>query len=162
MFCNNCGSELQANQAICPRCSVPVARGYLQRSRVESHLSVLGVLWIAYGIMHAIGACAVYFARYFVFGGYGPPESQVPWFIGPVLQAVAIFLLVTGIIGLVAGVGLIRAELWARPLIIALAFVSLLNAPFGTALGVYTLWVLLGTGSATEYERVSALKAAAP
>jgi hypothetical protein len=33
-----------------------------------------------------------------------------------------------------------------------LAFISLFNVPFGTALGVYTLWVLLPGSSQEEYE----------
>lgn len=160
MFCNNCGNELQPNQAICPRCSVPVAGRYVQRSRIETHLTVLGILWIAYGVMHAAGACALFFVRNFIFGGvWTPPDA--PFFVGGILHAVAIILLVTGIIGLAAGIGLMRAELWARPLIIALAILSLLNAPFGTALGIYSLWVLVPGESATEYERLSAARATA-
>jgi hypothetical protein len=160
MFCNNCGNELQPNQVICPRCSVPVAGRYVQRSRLETHLTVLGILWIAYGVMHVAGACAIYFARTFVFGGaWTPPDA--PFFVGSILHAVSIILLVTGVIGFAAGIGLMRAELWARPLIIALGIISLLNAPFGTALGIYSLWVLLPGNSATEYERLSALRAAA-
>jgi hypothetical protein len=157
MFCNNCGNELQPNQAICQRCSSPVAGRFYQRTRIETHLTVLAVLWIAYGVMHVAGACALYFVRHFVFGGgWTPPDA--PIFVGSILHAVSILLLVTGVVGFAAGIGLMRAELWARPLIVALAIISLLNAPFGTALGIYTLWVLLPSDSATEYERLSAAR----
>ena len=160
MFCNNCGNQLEPNQVICPRCSVPVAGRYVQRSRIETHLTVLGILWIAYGVMHLAGACALFFVRNFVFeGAWTPPNA--PFFVGGILHAVTIILAVTGAIGLLAGIGLMRAELWARPLIIALGIISLLNAPFGTALGIYTLWVLLGGNSATEYERLAAARASA-
>jgi hypothetical protein len=155
MYCNNCGNELQANQAICPRCSTPVRGAYVQRNRVETHLTVLGILWIAYGVLHVFGAGAMYFVRYIAFGGdWTPPNA--PFFVGGIIHAMVIFLAVTGVVGLAAGVGLMRAELWARPLIIALGIISLLNAPFGTALGIYTLWVLLGSSSSADYERLSA------
>lgn len=157
MFCNNCGNQLEPNQAICPRCSVPVAGRYVQRSRIETHLTVLGILWIAYGLMHIVAFCAMYFVRNIAFrGDWTPPGA--PFFVGGIMHALVIFLGVTGAVGLGAGIGLMRAELWARPLIIALAIVSLPNAPFGTALGIYTLWVLLGGNSSSDYERLSAAR----
>ncbi|MBV8206140.1 MAG: zinc ribbon domain-containing protein [Acidobacteria bacterium] len=158
MFCNNCGNELQGNQAICPRCSAPVLGRYVQPNRIERHLTVLGILWIAYGVLHVGGGLAMFFVRMFVFGGVWSPPGA-PFFVGTILHAVTVFLLVTGFVGLFAGIGLMRAELWARPLIIGLAILSLLNVPFGTALGIYTLWALVGGNSATEYERMSAARA---
>ena len=155
MYCNNCGNELQANQAICPRCSTPVRGAYVLRNRVETHLTVLGILWIAYGVLHIFSAFGLYVARYVAFeGSWTPPGA--PFFVGVLLHVIVIFLVVTGVVGLAAGVGLMRAELWARPLIIALGIISLINAPFGTALGIYTLWALLGSSSSADYERLSA------
>jgi hypothetical protein len=49
---------------------------------------------------------------------------------------------------------LLQREPWARTLAVVLGFVSLFfNVPFGTALGIYTLWVLLPAESDIEYER---------
>ena len=45
--------------------------------------------------------------------------------------------------GFVAGVGLLGFKPWARVLTIILSAIELLNVPFGTALGVYGLWILL-------------------
>jgi hypothetical protein len=36
-----------------------------------------------------------------------------------------------------------------------LGFISLFNIPFGTALGIYTLWVLLPAASDEEYRALS-------
>src|SRR5215469_12261498 len=98
MFCNNCGFELQSNQAICPRCSTPVAGRYVQRTRIETHLTVIGILWIAYGLLHAAGALALYFVRTIIFGGAWTPPPDAPLFVGTLLHALAIFLGVTGVI----------------------------------------------------------------
>jgi hypothetical protein len=38
---------------------------------------------------------------------------------------------------------------------IVLGILALFHPPFGTALGIYTLWVLLPTESAAEYDRMS-------
>jgi hypothetical protein len=43
----------------------------------------------------------------------------------------------------VAGIGLLQLRPWARSLGIVLLTLSLFNAPVGTALGIYGLWVLL-------------------
>jgi hypothetical protein len=43
---------------------------------------------------------------------------------------------------------------------LVLGFLSLFNIPFGTAVGVYTLWVLLPAQSQQEYENLVAARAA--
>jgi hypothetical protein len=46
-------------------------------------------------------------------------------------------------------------------LAIVLAFFALFHVPFGTALGIYTLWVLLPSEADREYEEQSRAKLAA-
>jgi hypothetical protein len=36
-----------------------------------------------------------------------------------------------------------------------MGFLSILSLPFGTALGIYTIWVLLSAGAGQEYERLA-------
>ncbi len=43
---------------------------------------------------------------------------------------------------------------------LVLGFISLFNVPFGTAVGVYTLWVLLPAQSQEEYDALVAARAA--
>jgi len=52
-------------------------------------------------------------------------------------------LMIAAVVGLMAGWGLLQRAPWARLLALILAFLALFNVPFGTAIGVYTLWVLL-------------------
>ena len=61
-------------------------------------------------------------------------------------------MLAKAALGFVAGWGLLQRERWARILALVLAFISLFNVPFGTAVGVYTMWVLLPGDSEQEYE----------
>jgi hypothetical protein len=51
--------------------------------------------------------------------------------------------------------GLSERQPWARPLGIVLGVFALLRFPFGTALGLYTLWVLLPAPSRREYEQIA-------
>jgi ABC-type spermidine/putrescine transport system permease subunit II len=72
----------------------------------------------------------------------------------------AFFVLAKAVVGLIAGVGLLQRAPWARILALVLAFLSLINPPFGTALGIYTLWVLLPSASEEEYQRYQTASAA--
>lgn len=73
-------------------------------------------------------------------------------FIRPLLSAIAIVLLCKAAVGIAAGLGLLQRQDWGRILAIVLGVISLINIPFGTALGVYTLWVLVSPGADQEYQ----------
>jgi len=60
----------------------------------------------------------------------------------------------TGVLGLAAGWGLLQRESWARMLAIVLGVLNLLDPPFGTSVGIYTLWVLLPGDSEREYREL--------
>jgi hypothetical protein len=49
-----------------------------------------------------------------------------------------------------------QRQSWARVLAIVLGIVGLLSLPLGTALGIYTLWALLGRDADAEYQQMSA------
>jgi len=44
---------------------------------------------------------------------------------------------------LIGGLGLLKLKSWARYLVLVLGFLNLPGIPVGTALGIYTIWVLL-------------------
>jgi hypothetical protein len=56
----------------------------------------------------------------------------------------------------VTGYGLLKVRSWGRVMALVMGFLMLLDFPFGTALAVYTLWVLLPTEAGEEYQRISA------
>jgi hypothetical protein len=63
-------------------------------------------------------------------------------------------LVVRTILALVAAWGLVERTQWGRIVAIVAAFLSLLKFPFGTAIGIWTLVVLLGYRNATLYEQI--------
>ena len=69
--------------------------------------------------------------------------------------SLGIVLAFFGVLHLVLAWGLFEREPWARFLGLALGFLALLRFPLGTALGIYTLWVLLPENSGSEYERLA-------
>jgi hypothetical protein len=69
--------------------------------------------------------------------------------------SLGIVLAFFGVLHLVLAWGLFERESWARMLGLVLGFLGLLRFPLGTALGIYTLWVLLPEESGREYERLA-------
>jgi len=90
---------------------------------------------------------------------WAPPEAPTG-FLRPLLSVVAILILAKAACGFITGWGLLHREPWARVMALVLAFISLFNIPFGTAVGVYTMWVLLPGQSQQEYDTVVAERAA--
>ncbi len=72
------------------------------------------------------------------------------------LPVVTIAIYLRAILGALTGIALLRRERWGRTLALVVAILSLIKFPFGTALGIYTLWVLVPAQSAQEYELVAA------
>jgi hypothetical protein len=81
-------------------------------------------------------------------------------FMSAICTTIGILILAKAACGFIAGRGLMQHEPWARTVALVLAFLSLFNIPFGTALGIYTMWVLLPGGSQQEYEALVETRAA--
>jgi len=153
MFCDACGATLQASQGYCVRCGKQVIGTITPGTgRVARHTHLLGILWIAYSVVSLlIGVMAVIFAH-MMLGRFGPEMPNAPpIFVRPLMQLVGIFFLCKAGVGIAAGWGLMQREQWARTVAIILGVISLFNVPFGTALGIYTLWVLLSPNADQEY-----------
>jgi hypothetical protein len=115
---------------------------------MTTHVKVLGVLYI---VLSALTLCAALFIGLSVgvasgiVGQTAPPEDAAVALpiIGVAGTALVVFLLALSLPGLLTGIGLVKFQPWARILGIVLSAINLINIPFGTALGIYGLWVLL-------------------
>ena len=153
------GTEVREGQNFCPSCGRSFASAQAlpagQHTRVASHLKTLGILWLAYSILHLIPTGAM-----LIFGTVGPPwwrhEAHVPPFVGPMIVALGGLGAVLALLGILAGWGLLERRSWARSVAIVLGCLALLSIPFGTALGIYTLWVLIPAASKQEYRGMAA------
>ena len=166
MYCDGCGTTVQPGQAFCSRCGKqilgPVAVMQQRPGRVQGHLHLLGILWLAISAFNTIGGVILYVLANTLFAhlnGGGPGGHTA--FLRPLLSVVGIFILAKAACGFMAGWGLMQREPWARVIALVLGFISLFNIPFGTAVGVYTLWVLLPAQSQEEYDALVAARAAA-
>jgi hypothetical protein len=115
-----------------------------------SHVKVLGILHIVFGalgILVALGLLLLFGGLAGVIGVAGDTARENRAAAAGVLSiigAVVFFvILLLSLPGLIAGIGLLQFRPWGRILGIVISALDLIHVPFGTALGVYGLWVLL-------------------
>ncbi len=84
MYCDGCGAPVQAGQAFCSRCGKqfvgPVTALPSSTGRVQRHVHLLGILWLALSAFNAIGGVVVYIIANTLFapgGGTGAPARAL-------------------------------------------------------------------------------------
>jgi hypothetical protein len=121
-----------------------------RQGRIAGHVRLLGILWLALSALRLIpGLFLMAFANTRAFG------PGIPLFLHELLPGIGMVFLVCAGIGIAAGAGLLTQQPWARMLAIIFGAISLIDIPFGTAIGIYTLWVLLPAESEQEYKMMS-------
>jgi hypothetical protein len=161
-FCAKCGAQIAAAQpmyAAYPQPPVPMLA-----PRVQRNLQTLGILWCVFGAYRVIGGLAgMFFLRMMTlrgFVGYDWPFSVhghgfgSPW-MGALLPFVAAYTVVMAALAVLVGYSLLTRRPWGRMLAIILGILTLLKPLFGTALGIYTLWVLAPGASGLEYDAIA-------
>lgn len=159
MFCDRCGAQLLETNRFCPTCGKPVVGNMPLmpvQSRIAGHIRMLGILWLALSGMLLVGGCVmlIMFRGSGMFDRGFPPGA--PPFVQDMLHFIGMILLGGGALGAIAGWGLLDRQAWGRTLSIVLScFALVLFVPFGTLLGIYTLWVLLPAQSEEEYRKMA-------
>lgn len=158
MYCDACGARLEEGQNFCRACgkavgAAPAAVVRPPERRVAAHLRVLAVLWIARGVLNLIpGIFLVSFSRW-RFPMEMPVDVQS--FVHPLLSSIGWVLLAAAAACFVAAWGLLERASWARIFTIIVGAISLVEVPLGTAIGIYSLWVLLPESSEIEYREMA-------
>lgn len=162
MYCSTCGTQLVSDQTFCPQCGravPPPPRIPGMEFALESYrgkIRALSIVWFVYaGISLILGFAGLSFARAFFGSHFGPftNHPMPPGFL-PLFHLAWIAVSVRSILGAVAGWGLLEHAPWGRVMAMIVAFLSLLHFPLGTALGIWTLVVLLGYRNSMLYEQL--------
>ena len=108
---------------------------------MKKHIDVLGYLYLALGALGLLAALVTFFA--IVGGGQLADDPDAEAVTSGVGSLISLFIALISLPNLLAGYGLLKRRSWARGLALVLGFINLFNVPLGTALGIYTFWVLL-------------------
>lgn len=122
---------------------------------MERHVDVLAILATLWGALASVLAISMLLLAAGALGGLaGPawPGGALAAGLAGALAFVGAFALAWGGVHVWAGMLLRRRRPFGRVLMLALGLVNLLVLPFGTALGVYALWVLLSNDARRLFE----------
>ena len=112
---------------------------------MKNHVTAVAVLQLGMGVFGFIAACILLVVMIgpglLVVGIEG--DTMPLTILTAISSALAGMLVIFSIPNVVAGVGLLLWKNWARYLTMVIAVLQLFNIPIGTAVGVYSLWVLL-------------------
>jgi hypothetical protein len=130
---------------------------------VATQVDFLGVLFVVWGLLTtlvgvstlALGVGAVALIASAGREGAGQVAAGLTAFA---FTALALIAILWGAAHVVVGVPLRRHRPWARLTALMLGSVDLLLLPYGTALGVYAMWVLLSESGKKLFEQPSAAR----
>jgi hypothetical protein len=174
MVCQACGTPIGEGVHFCPKCGAqavmarplypqPTMPMYLPR--VQRNLQTLGILWCVLGVYRVVsGLIGMIFLRAMTTHNFGDDGWMfgshwhgpfAPMWIGGLWPIVAVATVFSAALALIAGYGLLNRRPWGRIVAIIAAILALLKFPFGTALGIYTLWALAPGASGLEYDSIA-------
>lgn len=108
-------------------------------------MTVVGVLQIGLGALKVLAALTLFviIVGGGLLGGIISGE-RIPIAVTAIVGTVmALWLGVLAVPEIVGGIGLLKWKSWARYLVLVLAVLDLFNIPVGTAVGAYSIWVLV-------------------
>ena len=111
---------------------------------MKQHVTVVGALHIGYSAFQILGAIVafMFIVGAGLIGGLIAEEGIVVAIAATLGILIAVWTVLVSVPGIVGGIGLLKYKSWARYLVLVLAVLDLFNIPIGTAIGVYSIWVL--------------------
>ena len=128
---------------------------------MTSHVRALAILQIVYaslGLLLGIGVFLLFGGIAAIVGVNAPlDDSMVAVPILALIGGIASsIIIVLSLPRLIAGIGLLKHQGWARILTMIVSVIGLVDIPVGTALGAYGLWVLMHRDTSPLFQPMAA------
>jgi hypothetical protein len=126
-------------------------------------IDFLGVLFIVWGVLTTIvglSTLALGVGAAALLASSTRPASFAASFTAAAFTTLAIIAIIWGAVHVAVGIPLRRHRRWSRLGALMLGSIDLVLLPYGTALGVYALWVLLREDARRLFDPIGPLAAA--
>jgi hypothetical protein len=118
---------------------------------VDEHNKTLATLYFVYGGIHGLTLIALLLLVFAVQTATSANNLIQPAWLAWGGVVFAVLLLIVGLLPVLVGYGFKNRKRWVKPIGVALAIISLINIPIGTALGIYTLKFFRSEGGTRLY-----------
>jgi len=110
--------------------------------KMDKHVDIISILWIVSG---SLGILLAIFLFWLLWGITFIPNIgyEATYILRLVATWASIFLAVFSAPEIIGGIGLLKRKEWGRILVLVVSFFNLVNFPLGTALGIYSIIILM-------------------
>jgi len=117
---------------------------------MRKHVTAVGAIQIGFSIL---GLCIGFFLfMILAWAGTFVHDPEVEYLLPVLAVIIGGFFIILSIGGIIGGIGILKYKSWARFLILVLSVFDLFNIPIGTAIAVYTFWVLIQDETVRMFE----------
>lgn len=124
---------------------------------MKIHVNIVAALRIFSGGVGILASVAIFviFVGFGLLGGIstGDEEAYILAIVGPIIGLAVLLLSLPELIG---GLGLLKMRSWGRILVIIVSIIGLIQFPLGTAIGIYSIWVLFHKETIELFEQKKA------
>lgn len=117
----------------------------------DEHNKTLATLYFIYGGIHGLTLIALLLLVFAIQTSLSGLNVIPPFWMTIGVVVFIVLLFVVGLLPLLVGFGFKQKRRWVKPIGVALAIVSMINIPIGTALGIYTLKFFRSEGGIRLY-----------
>jgi len=107
---------------------------------MEKHINTVAALQIGLSIFNLLIAFLIFTVLKLV-GGF-VDDANGATILSLIADILAIVFIIISFPGILAGMGLYKRKEWARVMTLILSVIEIFSFPFGTAIGIYSIWAL--------------------
>ena len=108
---------------------------------MEGHVTAVGALCIGLSILAILVGGFIFVLLAGI--GLAAHDGEASAILSTIGFVIGGFLTIISVPGIIGGIGLLHRREWARILVLIISALHLLNIPIGTAVGAYSIWVLV-------------------
>ena len=110
---------------------------------MDGHITAVGALCIGLSVLAILVGGFIFVLLSGI--GFAVHEEEAATILSTIGFIVGAFFTIISIPGIIGGIGLLKRREWARILVLIISALQLINIPIGTAIGAYSIWVLVQT-----------------